>query len=176
MNTARAHQVLTDISNSVAVIESECERLCILINECRQGEYWRVLYKSEKDWGLAVFGSTSAFRHLAAMASAYKDEPALIGEIGRRKAELLIPVMRKEGTLSRDWRYVAKKVSGDRLANLVREQYPSRREPKQEMGILRHEIEGLENRIANYQRAIERLTEKLESKRKRLQMYIEGAA
>jgi hypothetical protein len=176
MNTARAYQVLSDIANTVATIESECERLCILINECRTNEYWRLQYNSELQWGLAVFGSTSSFRHLAAMGSAYKDNPRLITELGRSKAETLIPVMRNEGKLSEGWHRDAKRLTADKLAYQVRNVYPSRRDPKTERGILVHDIQALKNRIAFYEREIVRLKERLASKEKQLEMVEKGAA
>jgi hypothetical protein len=171
MNIARANQVLTDINRSVGFIESECERLCILINEAREGEYWKVQYKTELDWGRAAFSSTSSFRHLAAMASAYKDNPGLISELGRTKAEIMIPVMRNEGNLSEGWHHKAKILTADRLQIAVRDKYKSMRDPKTERGILAHDIRTIRERIAFYEREIVRLQEKLRSKEKQLEDY-----
>lgn len=57
MNEARANQVLNFIHQGLDSIGDEFERVGILLSEARSGGYWRVQYKSEKEFDGAINGS-----------------------------------------------------------------------------------------------------------------------
>jgi hypothetical protein len=54
INSARAMQVMSDIGGSLQALESECERLDFLIEEARDGKYWKIYDMSEASWGLSI--------------------------------------------------------------------------------------------------------------------------
>lgn len=92
MNVARANQVLDLIHAAVNDMESQAERLALLLAECRRERYWEVRgYKFEYQWVADAFPETSLryIRQLAKLGEAFQDEPEVITEIGAAKAALI---------------------------------------------------------------------------------------
>ena len=172
MIQARAAYVLDQIYNGVQSIESECERLALLIVEARREEYWKLRYPTAKHWMISVFGSVSAFRHLASLGDAYQNQPGVITEIGRHKAEALVRVIRNEGSLSDEWIEKAKHMKVEHIRDRVNDRYPSRQEPKTERKYIQNDIEKLSARLEFHRRQIPCLEEKI----KKLKMRLENAA
>lgn len=161
MNIARANQVLSDINNSIGMIESECERVCLLINEVIENKYWAVRYKSEKEWAVSTFSSFHAFRHLYYLAQSYKDDLSIISTVGRKKAEQLVPVKNAEGVISQEWIDKARKYNCDHLEHFIRSKYPSRQLPKTEIKEIERKIEKLKSELGFHERMILKIKEKL---------------
>lgn len=96
MNQARARQVLDDIADSVERLESEAERLALLIAEVKREGYWRLRFKTEEEWIKTTFGERSLrrIRQLAAIGESFKDMPEVISEIGISKADIIQNAMK----------------------------------------------------------------------------------
>ena len=92
MNAARGNQVLSLIGSLVSSIESESERLCLLLAEARREKYWTLWdYKSEQQWILATFNELSlrTVRQLARLGLAFEGELGIITDIGTAKADAI---------------------------------------------------------------------------------------
>jgi hypothetical protein len=89
MNEARGRQVLQMIDESLSTIESESERLALLLAECRREKYWKLRgFSCEADWIRITFPQKSlrTIRGLATLGQAYGDYPEILSEIGTAKA------------------------------------------------------------------------------------------
>lgn len=167
VSRSRAEQVIDLIHEGIASVESQCERMCMLIQEAKQNEYWKVRYKSEAEWIVVTFGSKAAFRHLYYLSEAHKNQPGLITEVGRKAAEMLIPVARAEGRVSEEWIAHAKRLKYSHLDRKIRDHYPSR-QGRSERSIILKRIEYLESRIHFYQTQIPICRESLSIARMKL--------
>ena len=91
MNIARANQVLYLINEAVSEVESQAERLALLLAECRRERYWEVRgFKREYQWIEATFPDKSLryIRELSKLGQAYENESGIISDIGPAKAGL----------------------------------------------------------------------------------------
>ena len=92
MNAARGNQVLRLIDDAVCKLESDSERLALLLAESRREKYWKLRnFKSEAAWIASVFPEKSlrVVRQLARLGLAYENAPEIITEIGVAKADAI---------------------------------------------------------------------------------------
>jgi len=161
MNQARANQVLNDISNSMDVMESNAERLCILIAEARREGYWRIRYRTEEEWCHTVFkASRSWFYRLAKAGEAFYDNPGIISEIGVNKAALIAPFANSADLpewISKARAYEKSVLRGDVMSRLCTPAQIERR-----IGMLVRKISTKESEIIAIRKEIDDLRSRIE--------------
>ena len=174
MNIARANYVLSEITNTAGMLESECERLCLLIKEARENQYWKLYYRNEKAWAIAIFPRNYGyFRQLARLALYYADNPDLITKLGFGRATALIPVIKAEGGISEKWMSDASTDKYIVLAAKVRAHYPPMKHTRKFYDYeLKAKLERLRSKLERHRKiilAIEMQIEKLECRLKELE-------
>jgi hypothetical protein len=80
------------IDESVSSIDSEAERLCLLLAEARTEKYWQMRgFRFEKDWLVATFGDRklNSLRRLAVIGTSFQGDPENLIRIGIQKAHYI---------------------------------------------------------------------------------------
>jgi hypothetical protein len=165
MNASRGNQVLRLIDDAVFKLESESERLALLLAEARREKYWRLRnFKSEKDWIASVFPEKSlrVVRQLAKLGQLYENEPEIITEIGVAKADAIKSLPHRNR-----WVAKARKLS---LLNLVEYiKYHTSRiktpyQARRRIEVLEQKVERLLDQVKNTRAEIDALKTKWQNK------------